>query len=887
MDPISNISGLASGIQWRDLVDQIMALESQRRLDPVTTRQSLAQKRLDAWGSWQSLMAKFRDAAKAVRDVTAFSQFQVSGGVSPASGRTVFTASAAIEAAPGTYDVEVLDLARANKLSGTVAASAHSALGITGEFALNGGAVTVVATDTLSTLRDKINALNGGSSPSRVTASVLGTGTSQFRLVLTADQPGASGIELVDDTAGTLQALGLVDGTTTLNIASGGGAQTHKVSSSTAAIATMLGVSMPPPSTITVGGRTISVDLTVDSLTAIAARIMAAGGNATVVAETAGTTTGHRLVTSDTVSASTPDGLRALEVLGFTIAGRSGIAQQVTSENTFSDASDTTATASTLLTDLKVNGNALGLAVGDTFTFQGLRGDGSSVSLSMVVAGGDTVQTMLDKLNDATSGYGAGTRPATATFVNGQVVLTDGTAGDSRLALTMSVTQSGGGVVNLGRMLTTTTGRLREVSAGADARVRIDGVVVQRASNIISDALPGVTLNLLQAEPGATMSLAIARDDAAIIKVFGDVAAAYNELVKFRDEQSKQGAPLYLNSTLRSGLATLTNSLLTSVTGASAPYTSSGIAGLSLQRDGKLSLDSDAFKAAMTANLASLTRLFATSGYATSTDVSYFTSTDKSVAGTYAVDITTAAATASVTGAGFSGTYADDGTGDTITISDAFSGQSVNVQLDNGDTIDTIVNRLNAAFTAAKMFATASKSGNELVLTGTQHGSAATVTVAYTAGGADGTAQLGLAAGTYAGTDVAGTIGGLAATGQGQVLTGVSGGLTEGLGIRYTGSATGNQGTIDFVLGVSGVLFNAADLIARADGTVAAQQDQLETSIQDLRTRADTVQQALDRRREALVRQFVAMESALGRLQQQSAALSSFISSMNAQQSSS
>lgn len=878
MDPLSSISGLASGVQWRDLVEQIIALDTQRKLDPVLTKKSLAESRLDAWGKWQGLVSKFRDAAKAIRDVTSFSQFKVSGGTSPTSGRTLFSASASIEAAPGSYDVEVIDLARANKLSGSVHASATSALGLAGEFAVNGGVVTVTATDTLNTLRDKINALNSGTSASQVTASVLATGSQQHRLVLTAQQSGASGIELVDDAAGTLQSLGLVDGTKTLNIGPGGGAQTYKVSASTLAIATMMGVTSPPPSTITIGGRVIAVDLTVDSLTSIAAKIAAAGGNASVVQEN----NGYRLVTNDTVSASDPDGLRALEVLGFTKAGRSGVSQVITSSNTFTDAADATSTTTTLLSDLKVAGNALGIAAGDTVVLQGKRGDGTSVTASFTVGASDTVQTVLDKLNDATSGFGAGTRTATASFVNGQLVLTDNTAGDSLLSLNMSVSQSGGGIINLGQVQTTTNGRLREVVTGSDAQVRVDGVLIQRASNTISDAITGVTLTLNQAEVGSTSTLVVQRDEGAVIKTFNDLASAYNSLVAFRDEQGKEGAPLYLDTNLRANLGSLTNLLLSNVPGATSPYSIPGLAGLSLQADGKLALDANKFTEAMTTNMASLSRLFSTAGYATNADVTYFTSTAKSKPGTYAVDITAAATTPSLSGAGFSGVYADDGTGDTLTISESFSGQSVDVQLDNGDTIDAIVNKLNAAFTTGKMALTATKNGNDLVITGSNYGTAASFTVAYAAGGTDGTAQLGLAAGTYTGTDVAGTIGGLVATGSGQVLTGVSGGVTDGLGIMYTGSATGAQGSIEFVLGMSGMLFNAADLIAAADGSIATTQDTLSNRINELQQRADTVQQALDRRREALVKQFVAMESALARLQQQSTTLNSFIASMNA-----
>src|SRR4029450_5879 len=119
-----------------------------------------------------------------------------------------------------------------------------------------------------------------------VSASVLSTGTSAQRLVLTSDAAGSSGIELVDGASGVLGSLGVVDGSTSLNLTSTGGTQTHKVTLSTAAIATMLGVSLPPPSTITINGQTITVDLTVDSLTTIAAKIQAAGGTADVVTGT-------------------------------------------------------------------------------------------------------------------------------------------------------------------------------------------------------------------------------------------------------------------------------------------------------------------------------------------------------------------------------------------------------------------------------------------------------------------------------------------------------------------------------------------------------------------------------------------------------------------------
>jgi flagellar hook-associated protein 2 len=493
---------------------------------------------------------------------------------------------------------------------------------------------------------------------------------------------------------------------------------------------------------------------------------------------------------------------------------------------------------------------------------------------------------VLDKINDATSGFGSGARQATATLSAGRIVLTDATGGDSQLALSLTATHAAGGNVSLGRMSTNVTGRARELVAGSDAKLIVDGVALRRPSNTISDAITGVTLNLVQAEIGTTVDLSVARDGESIRGSVDAVAKAYNALVKFVADQRVSGQPLASSAPLRSALASITNTFLAPVAGASGDFTRTAIAGLALQKDGTLALDAAVFDAAMSRSYADVARMFQTGGTATNGDVSYGFSTDKSKPGTYAVDITTAPKTASVLGTGFSGTYADDAAADTMTITDATSGAIGTIQLVNGDTTEVIVNKLNAMFAAKKMNATATMNGNDVAIEGTQYGAAATLTVGYTAGGTDGSAQLGIAAGVFAGVDVQGTIGGLPAIGSGRSLTGGTGGPTEGLAIKYVGTAAGAMGTLTFMQGAGGALFNAADLIARSgDGSVATQQDAIQRTITSLTTRADTVQHMLDRRREALVSQFTAMEAAIARIQAQGTAITGFLNSLRAQNS--
>src|SRR5918911_46146 len=238
---VSSISGLASGIQWSDLIDQIMKLESSQQLDPLTS-QITAKQQQHAWQDYQSALAKLADAAKSLRDGTAFSALKTTVGNSPPSGRTLLTASASASAAPGTFKVEVQDIARAEKVAGGVYASATAALGLSGDFVVNGKRVEITAADTLSSIRDKINALNVGSSPTQVTATILSTSPTANRLVLTSDVTGASGIELTDGATGALSQLGFLDSTRTANTRADGAAQSNRFSVTTTAIATLLGV---------------------------------------------------------------------------------------------------------------------------------------------------------------------------------------------------------------------------------------------------------------------------------------------------------------------------------------------------------------------------------------------------------------------------------------------------------------------------------------------------------------------------------------------------------------------------------------------------------------------------------------------------------------------
>ncbi len=883
----SSVSGLASGIQWTDLVDQLYAVDKTRELDPLTAQISANQLKSTAWTSYSMAAQKLSAAAIQLRDGSAIDAFTASAAPSASTGKTLLSATAKTGAAAGTYQVEVLALAKNQKLSGGAFASATAALGFAGDIAVSGRKVSVAAGDTLNGIRDKINAANVSPSASGVTATVLSTADGSSRLVLSSDAPGARGIELVDSASagGVLQQLGVIDGTYAAITNANGSATSAGFGSASLAIGAQLGLAMPPATTIQVGNLSIAVDLATDTPASLAARITAAGGSARVTTATENGVSRSRLQVDAGVSATTVAGVpdanssRALELLGFVQGGHAAL-RQTAASTTLSDVGGT-ATGTSLLTGLNANGSAVNIQDGDSITVTGKRGDGSAVTLTFAATATSTLDDLLGQLN-APGAFGGGSRPATAALVGGKIKLTDGTGGDSQLTLSLTVNKSvanGGGTTGIGSFGVETTGRLREVTAGSDAQLRVDGVLLSRGSNSVTDAIGGVTLNLQTAEVGTAVSVSVARDTATALSAANAFANAYNDLQSFVDGATAAGGPLAYNGSLKSSARAFTSALLTSVTGSTIARPT--LVGMSLDKTGVLSVDGAAFTAALQSNSAGVKTLFGITGTATGTGLGYIAAGDRTTAGSHAVVITAVATAASVTGSGSTFPFVADATPRHLTVTDASSGKTDSILLESGDTASSISTKLNALFLAKGMKLAASTSAGQLSLSSNNVGYGPSFTLAYDAGDTTSAAQIGVAAGTSRGIDVAGTIDGVAAFGTGQTLVGAIGSSADGLTVQYAGVATGAVGSITVNVGVAAQMARSAGTITRSgDGTVAFNVGSLDTANAALGTRADDTLARMQRKKTALLAQFTAMETAIARIQAQGTSITSFTNSL-------
>jgi flagellar hook-associated protein 2 len=70
------------------------------------------------------------------------------------------------------------------------------------------------------------------------------------------------------------------------------------------------------------------------------------------------------------------------------------------------------------------------------------------------------------------------------------------------------------------------TMNMTQTSAGLDAELTVNGVTMYRSSNTVTDAIPGVTLNLLQ--PGTNLSVNVSLDSSSLASGLSSLVAAYN-----------------------------------------------------------------------------------------------------------------------------------------------------------------------------------------------------------------------------------------------------------------------------------------------------------------------------------------------------------------------
>ena len=173
----------------------------------------------------------------------------------------------------------------------------------------------------------------------------------------------------------------------------------------------------------------------------------------------------------------------------------------------------------------------------------------------------------------------------------------------------------------------TVTGSLSGASAGAltistsqvgqDASLTVDGVAITSGSNTVSDAIPGVTFQLLGSSPGTQIQVQITNFNADIATAMGKFVTSYNSVVNDINGQEKNDStgkaePLFGNPTLALIQSQIAGSLFTGV--ASGTINNITQLGIGLNNDGTLTLNADTLNSVLNSNFSDVTGFLQNSG---------------------------------------------------------------------------------------------------------------------------------------------------------------------------------------------------------------------------------------------------------------------------------
>lgn len=197
------------------------------------------------------------------------------------------------------------------------------------------------------------------------------------------------------------------------------------------------------------------------------------------------------------------------------------------------------------------------------------------------------------------------------------------TGSDGAFTLTNSLT-GGSGVTFTDTDLDGTTGDSTEDNAiqATNASLTVNNIAVTASTNTLDSAIPGVTLQLLQEDPAATINIDVAPDGTALEAKINSFIAAYNSLVTFSSLQATAAqngdqSSMGRDPLLRQLRTTLSSAINTKSTGGTYEYLSQ--IGIEFQRDGKLELNSSIFDTAIQADHSEVASIL--SGSATQTGV--------------------------------------------------------------------------------------------------------------------------------------------------------------------------------------------------------------------------------------------------------------------------
>jgi len=353
--------------------------------------------------------------------------------------------------------------------------------------------------------------------------------------------------------------------------------------------------------------------------------------------------------------------------------------------------------------------NSAGSAATSDITALGISGSFTVQGVTINVTAADSLQDIAFNINQKDTGSTA--TGVTASVIKAgtndfRLVLTSDKTGATGFTLAGAALDAAGALAGLNLGATGQTNARQSLQAAQDAQVTIDGLLITRSTNSISDALSGVTLSLKQADPATTVTMNIDVDTTALRTNVQSFVDAYNKVQDFINQQfvfdsstGKNGV-LADDSLLRNIQNTLSSSLLQSVTGIAAGKPDSLVRiGVEPDSKGHLAINDTLFSPFLNTDPNAIRDVFVAHGSSVNNDLQFLVAGTNTPSGTYSVNISQAATRAIVTGTTdvvTTGLAANEN----VTVTETGSTRQAVVALTAGQSQSSIINALNTEFDA-------------------------------------------------------------------------------------------------------------------------------------------------------------------------------------------
>lgn len=238
-----------------------------------------------------------------------------------------------------------------------------------------------------------------------------------------------------------------------------------------------------------------------------------------------------------------------------------------------------------------------------------------SETFDLTVTGGTTLSELRNQINDSADNFGVSANLIDDGAGNVYLSLTSDVTGNGN---TISVTNNNAEFDNVSSVATGAGPAGMSVAAedqAQNATIQVDGITITSATNTFSDAVSGLTIDVLAESPtDASSNLEAAEatvsfDQETMEEVFGEFVESYNNMRSMLEEAGSVDSVFSGSSLVRNLKNQMASNLMATFSN-TGNFTSMFDVGFELEKDGKISLDTAKLSDAIASDFDSISKMF-------------------------------------------------------------------------------------------------------------------------------------------------------------------------------------------------------------------------------------------------------------------------------------